>query len=176
MQVPVHGDHGRLSSLSIGGDPFVLRARSREPIGWYRGLDHAAASRRRKLSLRFAGTHGRGWDSPRKPITHTRYTRRLAPPPSSTRLPPNLVNGGPPPLFFSFFLSLSPRWWKDAASKGSTRRILFDSYLIVYERSLSRLYEISLEFEFVSKKRSLFVLREIRFNPWTEREREDSKL
>ena len=106
LQVPVHGDHGRLSSLSIGGDPFVLRARSREPIGWYRGLDHAAASRRRKLSLRFAGTHGRGWDSPRKPITHTRYTRRLAaPPPSSTRLPPNLVNGGPPPLFF--FLSLS---------------------------------------------------------------------
>lgn len=28
-----------------------------------------------------------------------------------------------------------------------------------------------MEFEFVSKKRSLFVLREIRFNPWTERER-----
>lgn len=50
------------ASLSIGRDPFVLRSspRSREPIGWYRGLDHAAASRRRKLSPRFAGTHGEG--------------------------------------------------------------------------------------------------------------------
>lgn len=52
-------DRGR---LSIGRDPFVLSRspRSREPIGWYRGLDHAAASRRRKLSPRFAGTHGEG--------------------------------------------------------------------------------------------------------------------
>lgn len=55
----LHGDRGR---LSIGRDPFVLSRspRSREPIGWYRGLDHAAASRRRKLSPRFAGTHGEG--------------------------------------------------------------------------------------------------------------------
>lgn len=62
-----------------------LSARSREPIGWYRGLDHAAASRRRKLSPRYVAVSGerqgkRGWDSPRKPITpdtshaHTRYT------------------------------------------------------------------------------------------------------
>lgn len=52
--------------------------RSREPIGWYRGLDHAAAPRRRKLSPRYVAVSGerqrkRGWDSPRKPIIYTRY-------------------------------------------------------------------------------------------------------
>lgn len=117
--------------------------RSREPIGWYRGLDHAAASRRRKLSLRFAGTHGRGWDSPRKPITCTRYTRRLAPPRSpslppqfSTHLPANLVNGPPPLFLFSpLSVSLSPRWRKESWFKGLIRRVI-KFVFVLSERSL----------------------------------------
>lgn len=114
------------ASLSIGRDPFVLRSspRSREPIGWYRGLDHAAASRRRKLSPRFAGTHGEG-GIPRgnrlHPIhvgklrfsapTRTRARTRTPPLPGSnlTRTTPSLSPIHLPRISLTSLLYFSPR-------------------------------------------------------------------
>lgn len=108
--LPVPAWRSRPPLLSIGGDPFVLRARVRAAVSRLAGIADWTTQPRRD-----AANYPSGSPAPTERVgfpeetDYTRYTRRLAPPRSpsppqfSTHLPANLVNG-PPPLFFLFSL------------------------------------------------------------------------
>lgn len=173
LQVPAW--RSRPPLLSIGGDPFVLRARVRAAVSRLAGIADWTTQPRRDAANYPSGSpapteeggipRGNRLRAPDTRVALLLHAHPPLPPQFSTHLPANLVNG-PPPLFLFFpSLSLSPRWRKESRFKGLIRRVI-KFVFVLSERSLfPRFYCNS----YPSRKPS-FAIRGIgsAFDPWTE--------
>lgn len=143
LQVPAW--RSRPPLLSIGGDPFVLRARVRAAVSRLAGIADWTTQPRRDAANYPSGSpapteeggipRGNRLRAPDTRVALLLHAHPPLPPQFSTHLPANLVNG-PPPLFLFFpSLSLSPRWRKESRFKGLIRRVI-KFVFVLSERSL----------------------------------------
>lgn len=143
LQVPAW--RSRPPLLSIGGDPFVLRARVRAAVSRLAGIADWTTQPRRDAANYPSGSPApteeggipRG-NRLRAPDTRVALLLHTPPPslPSSPLISPRIsLTGRLLCSFFPLSLSLSPRWRKESWFKGLIRRVI-KFVFVLSERSL----------------------------------------